>query len=214
MKRSDLWAALVIGAAVGLLSQPILANIAGQFNLSLTFALRAEVFVGFTILAPIALYILYLLSRLVKVLYQFGKFAAVGTLNSFVDIGVLNLEILLFGTPGVWGYRFFKGISFLAATTNSYAWNKLWTFEVHEPANVAQAVKFYAAAVIGFLLNVGFASYVFSDVGRPAGVLPNVWANVGALSGIAASFLWDFLAYKYLVFKKPPVRPGPAPSTA
>lgn len=222
MKRNDLWAALAIGAAVGLLSQPILANIAGQFHLTLTYGLRAATFLGFTILAPAALYVLYLLSKFIKVLFQFGKFAAVGTLNSFVDIGVLNVEILLFGTPGVWGYRFFKGISFLCATTNSYLWNKIWTLQAREPMNAKQAVKFYAAAIIGFFLNVGFASYVFSGVARPAGVSPNVWANVGALAGIAASFLWDFLAYKYLVFREPkpaspasPVPPaGPAPSTA
>lgn len=214
MKRTDLWASLAIGAAVGLLSQPILANIAGQFHLALTYRLRIETFIGFTILAPVALYILYLLSRLIKVLYQFGKFAAVGTLNSFVDIGVLNLEILLFGAPGVWGYRFFKAISFLCATTNSYAWNKFWTFEAREPVNARQAVKFYAAAVIGFLLNVGFASYVFSDVARPTSISTNVWANVGALAGIAASFLWDFLAYKYLVFREPTRLSDPTPSTA
>lgn len=212
MKRNDLWASLVIGAAVGLLSQPILANIAGQFHLSLTYALRIATFLSFTILAPVALCILYLLSKLIKVLYQFGKFAAVGTLNSFVDIGVLNLEILLFGTPGVWGYRFFKGISFLCATTNSYAWNKLWTFEARDPVNARQAVKFYAAAAIGFLLNVGFASYVFSDVGAPTGISSNVWANVGALAGVAASFLWDFLAYKYLVFREPSRSAGSVPS--
>ncbi len=207
MKRSDFWAALVIGAAVGLLSQPILANVAGQFHLALTPARRAAVFLGFTAFAPLALSVLYLLSRFVRVLYQFGKFAAVGTLNSFVDVGVLNLEIILFGAPGVWGYRIFKSISFLCSTTNSYAWNKFWTFEAHEPVNAAQAVKFYAAAAVGFLLNVSVASYVFSGVARPAGVSANVWANVGALAGIAASFLWDFLAYKYLVFRQSRVEP-------
>lgn len=214
MKRSDLWATLVIGAAVGLLFQPILTNLAGQFHWNLTYALRAGTFLGFTALAPAALYVLYLLSKLVKVLFQFGKFAAVGTLNSFVDVGVLNLEILLLGAvPGIWTYRLFKGISFLCATTNSYAWNKFWTFQVKEPMSPKQAVKFYSAAVIGFLLNVGFASYVFSDVGRPGGVSANVWASVGALAGIAASFLWDFLAYKHWVFREPK-GPEAAPAMA
>ncbi len=206
MKRKDFLASLAIGAAVGLLSQPILANLAGQFRLDLTWTLRVEVFAGFTIFAPLALFVLYLLGKLVPVLYQFGKFAAVGTLNSFVDVGVLNLEILLLGAPGVWGYRIFKSVSFLAATTNSFFWNKFWTFNAEEPATARETVKFYAVAVVGFLLNVGIASYVFSGVARPASLSPNVWANVGALAGIAASFLWDFLGYKYLVFKRPAVR--------
>lgn len=202
MKRNDLLAAGIIGAAVGLLSQPILANVAGSFRLDLTFTLRTEIFVGFTLLAPLGLFILSLLGKLLPVLYQFGKFAAVGTLNTFVDIGVLNLEVMIFGAPSAWGYRIFKAASFLTATTNSFLWNKFWTFDSREAANFTQTVKFYSAAAIGFLLNVGSASYVFSDVSRPAGVSVNLWVNAGAIVGVAASFLWDFLAYKYWVFKK------------
>ncbi len=203
MKRGDWWAIVVIGAVVGLLSQAILANVAGSLHLNLTFALRAGILVGFIVLAPLALFILYLLGKLVPVLYQFGKFAAVGVLNTFVDIGVLNLEILVFGTPAAWPYRIFKAISFLAATTNSFLWNKFWTFNSREPANANQTVKFYLVAIVGFCLNVGLASYVFSNVSRPTTISPNLWANVGAIVGVAAAFLWDFLGYKYLVFKKP-----------
>jgi putative flippase GtrA len=206
MKRRDLWASVIIGAAVGLLSQPILVNVAGSFNISLTLGLRIGVFVGFTLLAPLALFILSLLGRMLPVLYQFGKFAAVGTLNTFVDIGVLNLEILAFGTPAAWPYRIMKTVSFLAGTTNSFLWNKFWTFDSREPANASQTVKFYSVAVVGFILNVGLASYVFTSVARPTSISPNLWANIGALAGVAAAFLWDFIGYKYLVFKKPAER--------
>lgn len=202
MQRRD-WAAIfIIGAAVGLLSQLILTNVAGSFHIALTPGLRLAVFAGFTLLAPAALSVLHLAGKFMPVLYQFGKFAAVGTLNTFVDIGVLNLELLALGTPGAWGYRAFKAVSFLAGTTNSFLWNKFWTFDSREPANASQTIKFYAVAVVGFLLNVGLASYVFSNVGRPASLSPNLWANVGALAGVAAAFLWDFIGYKYLVFKK------------
>lgn len=202
MTRRDLIASVVIGAGVGALSQLILTNVAGSFGLELTALFRTEVFIGFTLLAPTALFILSLLGRVIPVLYQFGKFAAVGTLNTFVDIGVLNLLIVLFGTPGTWGYRVFKSLSFIAGTTNSFLWNKFWTFEAHEPANFMQTVKFYFAAFIGFVLNVGLASYVFSSVVRPVSVSPDAWASVGALVGVAAAFFWDFLAYKFWVFKK------------
>lgn len=199
-------AIVIIGAAVGLLSQPILANVAGSFNLNLTLTLRMVVFLGFAILAPLALFILYLVGKILPVLYQFGKFAAVGVLNTFVDIGVLNLEILAFGTPAAWPYRVFKAVSFLAATTNSFFWNKFWTFDSREPANPSQTIKFYLVAIGGFLINVGVASYVFSGVARPAAISANLWANIGAMVGVASGFLWDFLGYKYVVFKKPTTR--------
>ena len=182
--------------------------IPGSFGFALTLGLRIGVFIGFVILAPLALLILSYLGKFIPVLYQFGKFASVGVLNTFVDIGVLNLEILALGTPGAWTYRIFKAVSFFAATTNSFLWNKFWTFDSHEPANPAQTVKFYAVAVVGFFLNVGLASYVFSGVARPEGISLNLWANIGAIAGVAAAFVWDFLGYKYFVFKKtaPPVQ--------
>ncbi len=199
MKRRDWIAIVVIGAAVGLLSQAILANV---LTIPLTLTIRVGVFAGFTVLAPLALAILYAFGKFVPVLYQFGKFAAVGVLNTFVDVGTLNLEILIMGAPGAWGYRIMKAVSFLAATTNSFFWNKFWTFDSREPADAAQTIKFYAVAVVGFLLNVGVASVVFTNIGHPAAISDKQWANVGALAGVAASFLWDFLGYKYLVFKK------------
>ena len=55
MKRSDWWAIVVIGAAVGLLSQPILGNVAGSFHLDLTLAVRTGAFIAFTVLAPLAI---------------------------------------------------------------------------------------------------------------------------------------------------------------
>jgi putative flippase GtrA len=199
MKRRDLWCILAIGAAVGLLAQPILA---GSLSFALTPMMRVGIFLGFTILAPLALFILAWLGKFMPVLYQFGKFAAVGTLNTFVDIGVLSLEILILGTPGILIYVIFKTVSFLAATTNSFLWNKFWTFDSKEPANPSQTLKFYAVAVIGFILNVGLASYVFGGITNPEGISPVLWAKIAAFAGVAAAFLWDFLGYKYFVFKK------------
>jgi len=201
MNSVDRRAIVAIGAAVGLLSQPILANIVGS-RFDLTLGVRIGVFIGFTILAPLALFILSLLGKFVPVLYQFGKFASVGVLNTFVDIGVLNLEIIALGTPGPWHYRLFKAVSFLAGTTNSFLWNKFWTFDSREPANALQTFKFYGVAVGGFLLNVGAASYVFSNVAPPASVSIALWANIAAMCGVAASFAWDFIGYKFFVFKK------------
>jgi putative flippase GtrA len=203
MKKKDWISITIIGAAVGLLIQPILSTVTSSFHVaSITFSLRVEIFLFFTILAPVALLVLYWIGKLLPVVYQFGKFAAVGVLNSFVDLGVLNLEILAFGTPSAWPYRVFKGVSFLAATTNSFLWNKYWTFNSQEPANAQQTIKFYSVAFVGFVLNVALASYVFSNVARPASISPNLWANIGALVGVGAAFLWNFTGYKFWVFKK------------
>ena len=199
MKRGDLIKATIIGALVGLLVQPILTT---TIHGGVSMGIRVIVFFVALVLAPLALAILGWLGKWIPVLYQFGKFAAVGTLNSFVDFGVLNLELLAIPAPGAWTYRILKSISFLAGTTNSFFWNKFWTFDSREPASVGQTVKFYAVAVVGFFLNVAIASYVFSNITAPASFSPALWANVGALCGILVVFIWNFLGYKYIVFKK------------
>ena len=198
MTKKDFLCILVIGFAVGLLAQPIMGNLVSHLSLALRFA----VFFGFLILAPLLLFIAYLIGKFIPVIYQFAKFAAVGTLNTFIDFGVLNLEIFLFSVSSGILYSVFKGISFLAATTNSFFWNKYWTFNSKTPANPKETLKFYVVAIVGWVINVSLASFVVNVLSRPVSFSPNLWANVGALIGVAGSFLWDFLGYKFIVFKQ------------
>jgi len=198
MTKKDFLCILVIGFAVGLLAQPIMGNLVSHLSLALRFA----VFFGFLVLAPLLLFIAYLIGKFIPVIYQFAKFAAVGTLNTFIDFGVLNLEIFLFSVSSGILYSVFKGISFLAATTNSFFWNKYWTFNSKTPANPKETLKFYVVAIVGWVINVSLASFVVNVLSRPVSFSPNLWANVGALIGVAGSFLWDFLGYKFIVFKQ------------
>ncbi len=198
MSKKDFLLVTLIGALVGVLVQPIIVNLVQQPSA----ALRLGLLLGFTILAPLALFIAALIAKFIPVIYQFAKFAAVGSLNTVIDFGVLNLEIFLSGIAGGILYSVFKGISFLVATTNSFFWNKFWTFESREQATAGQAFSFYLIAGLAWLVNVLVASFVVNGLNRPLAVSPNLWANIGALAGIASSFLINFLGYKYFVFKK------------
>lgn len=204
MNKKDLWLAVVIGAAVGALAQPMLSTLHGslaRFGVGSGAATRLGFFVFFLILAPVALWIAYLLGKMWGVLYQFAKFAAVGTLNSFIYFGVLNLLIALTGIAKGTPYAFFVLLGFLLSTTNSFFWNKFWTFHSGDKASAEQAISFYAIAAGGALLNTGAATFLVNYVAHPS-VSDNLWANIGALLGIGVSFLWNFLGYKYFVFAK------------
>lgn len=198
MPPDDLKKVFVIGVGVGVFSQLI----AGNLIPSPSAVFRVEMFFGFVALAPFALFVAHLLGKRVPVIYQFAKFAAVGSLNAAIDFGLLNLMIFSTGiASGAW-YSVFKGASFLCATTNSFFWNKHWTFEARQTAKKKEAALFYAWAAGGWVLNVSVASVVVNGIGIPAGISASVWANVGALVGVGASFLWNFLGYKFVVFKK------------
>src|SRR3989338_1084351 len=190
MTKKDLLLVALIGGLVGLLIQPVLVNVQAGGTLGGFFGLtddllRLAVFLFFLVFAPLALAVAHLIRPYVPVLYQFAKFGAVGTLNSFIDLGVLNVLNLVSGIPAdklsnlMFGT--FKTISFLLATTNSYLWNKNWTFGDQSRSQAGTVVK-----ALG-----------------PAFGTAELWVNVVApLAGIFAGLLGNFLGYKYLVFKK------------
>jgi len=205
MKKGDLKTIVIIGLLIGVLIQPVLVNVLNGISL----VQRIAIFIGLAVLAPTVLYVAYLIGKVVPVLYQFAKFAAVGTLNTMVDFGVLNLEIFLSNIYQGVGYSVFKAISFICATTNSFFWNKYWTFGAAGKATAGEAVRFYVIAGVGWILNVSAASLVVNILARPAVISPGQWSNIGALAGVAAAFLWDFLGYKFIVFKKTSVAAEP-----
>lgn len=202
LSRRDFIRIAIIGAGVGLLIQPILANnLPAKYDAFLSPLARIGIFIFFLVLAPLALWIAKLLSQKFAGIYQFAQFAAVGTLNSFIDLGVFNLETFFYGSALISNTLFavFKAISFLAGTTNSFIWNKYWTFGAQEKMTAKEVTSFYGIALVGWIFNVAVATLVKS-VG-PVG--STAWVNlVAPLGGVVATFLWDFFGYKYFVFKK------------
>ncbi|MFH1161793.1 MAG: GtrA family protein [Candidatus Jorgensenbacteria bacterium] len=194
----DYCLAAVIGFLVGWLVLLPAANL----GYGVTVPLAAASVVGFSLFAPLALSVLRYLSRFWGVLSQFGKFAAVGTLNTLLDLGVLNFLIWESGVAKGFPFVGFKAVSFLVASTNSYFWNKFWTFQSRLPVSGLEYLRFVLFTFVGALLNVGVASLVVNVVGAPAGVGERLWANIAALLAVASSFLWNFLNYKHIVFKE------------
>lgn len=200
--KRDMIAALAIGGAVGLLFQPIISNFGTAIQNAIFVplaALRLTVFAVAIVGFPLGI---VFLSRFLPSLYQFGKFAVVGVLNSSIDLGVFNLETFFWGAlPATSVFAVFKAISFLAATTNSFLWNKYWTFEKKAKPRSDEVIKFYAVAIIGGLLNVGIAT--LAKVGLGGFVSGNALVNlIAPVCGILGAFLWDFFGYKYFVFKQ------------
>lgn len=211
MTGRDLLLAVVIGAAVGLLIQPVLTNTGADILLSNLLSLPSRLvrplfFFFFLVLAPTSLSAAGLVGKHFPLIYQFAKFAAVGTLNSFIDIGVLNLQTFFSGIPAgaISNLTFgtFKTASFFAATTNSFFWNKFWTFEDKNRLQTGMVIKFYGITIFNALLNVGVATAV-KAAGPAFAISPELWVNaVAPVTGIFAGFTGNFLGYKFLVFRK------------
>ncbi|MFA7208859.1 MAG: GtrA family protein [Parcubacteria group bacterium] len=137
---------------------------------------------------------------------QFAKFFVVGIMNTGVDLVILN--ILMFSTRQTEGifYSFFKTLSFLAAVIFSYFINKHWTFQ--DKSDTDAHKKFYqfiGISIIGAFINVTVATLVVGIARPMIGtdlISGQLWGNIGALSGTAVGLFWNFIGYKFWVFKK------------
>ncbi len=201
LTKKDYLLVSIIGFFFGLFSLPILKNIKIS-GLPITITAGIAIVIFFILFAIAALWISSLIAKKIPVFLQIAKFAATGALNTFIDLGILNILLIAFSvTAGVW-YAVFKGISFTVATINSYLWNKYWTFESKANANVKEFGQFLVVSVIGFGVNVASASFIVNVIHPLAGFTPARWANVGALSATIISLVWNFIGYKFIVFKK------------
>ncbi len=208
MKKKDILVGLVIGCLIGILALATIKNIESViqerfswFNLKMIYPLPLIM----PILAVIGLFAAQILAKKIKTIWQFAKFALVGALNTFVDLGILNLLIFLggAGVPQGMLYGFFKFISFSAAATNSYFWNKSWTFEKGGQIKGKEFAGFYLATGVGALINVGVALFFVKITGPLLGMNELLWAGIIApFIGVFAGFIWNFLAYKFIIFKK------------
>ncbi len=207
--KKDYFIISIIGFLFGLLLLPVLNNIKLTFFVVDFSAKGGSAFggknvflliIGFIIFANLALWFASLLSRVIPIFLQVAKFAAVGGLNTLLDLGVLNVLILISGVAVGYWYPIFKGISFIVANINSYFWNKHWTFGVSNSANIKEFSQFIGVSFIGFAINVGIASLLVNFIGSSKGISPERWANIGALSATIISLVWNFIGYKFIVF--------------
>ena len=197
MKKTDAIISAVIGFLIGVFFFIIIKNIG--IEIPYTWLLL----IIFPPLALLGMFVVSFLGRKFLIIYQAGKFMLVGALNTFIDLGTLNILIWFSGiVAGPW-YSVFKGISFLVATTNSYFWNKHWTFRKRERFFApGEFSKFLVVTTIGLSINVGIASVVVNIIGPQFGMGTKMWANVGAFTAVLVAWGWNFLGSKFVVFKK------------
>ena len=197
MTKKDFIIGVIVSILVGLLSLPTV------LNLNLVMGIMGEILIPFilAVLTVVGLLTMSFLSKWLAVLWQIGKFIVIGGLNTFLDFGVLNFLMLFSGVATGAGYSGFKGISFIIAVANSYFWNKYWVFESTGEKQKGEFLKFFIISAVGFGINVGIASFTVNFVGAPEGIASNLWANIGAALAVVFSLIWNFLGYKFLVFK-------------
>lgn len=198
MKKIDIILALITGEVVAWLFLNMFKGIEALAGIK---ALGWILPIAFPIMAVIGLWITYLIGKKYLFVFQLGKFCLAGAFFTVIDVGLLDVLVLLSGFNSGLIYSLFKGISFIIATIVKYVGSKFWVFEGSGGELGTQIGKFFLVTAIGFGINVGVASLVVNIIGPQFSLTSKIWANAGAIIATFVAMTWNFIGYKFIVFK-------------
>lgn len=126
---------------------------------------------------------------------QVLRFAIVGGLNTLVDYGTFNLLVVVARMHPVAA----NPISVAAGITNSFLWNKHFTFGAGGWHRwYRQAAFFIAVSVTGLFINTG-CLWLLTNLTGAQSVLA---VNLQKLAASIVSLTWNFIGYRFLVFRR------------
>lgn len=197
--RSDYKFGVISGFISALLTIPIIINL-GVFQEYLAYLIPAMV-----VLMPIGWVVVLLIARKIAskfaLIYQIVKFGIVGFLNTVIDFGILNLLSWMTGIYSGKQIIILNSVAFAFAVTNSYFWNKYWTFNSGDNAKKGEFAEFLAVSVVGLIINTGIV-YTVTTYAPLFVENPALLENIAKLFATAFALIWNFIGYKFIVFKK------------
>jgi len=195
--KIDYLIAALIGFLTGIFAIPTVLNLGVRNKLILLLLPW--------VLAPLWIFGVWLgrfLSRWVSFMLQFGKYAAVGFLNTAIDFGILNILSMVTGVTKGFIIGGVNIPGFLVASFNSYLWNKFWVFKkVDERGVFHDFLPFFLVTLIGILVNGVIVILLTTYVSPLFGFDAKAWLNLSKVFATAVTFVWNFTGYKFLVFR-------------
>jgi len=197
----------IIAAAIGEATAWYFINLLGEQGIAEKLGPLARqlwiLAILFPILAPLGLWVASLLGKKFLSIYQLAKFLLIGVIATIFDLGTLALFINLSGISSGYGFTMFKGTSFIIATVLKYVPDKYWAFKKKESGNVKKELfQFFCVTLVGLGVNMFIANFIVNTMGPQFGLPAKLWANLGGIGAVVVTFAWNFIGYKFIVFKK------------
>lgn len=200
MKKIDIILALIAGFAVAWFFSGLAKDI--KFLASMP-SLSLILYILLPILSVLGLWVAWLLGKKFLFIFQVAKFLLLGALATFVDLGVFKLLGLAFVLNVSFANIIYKGASFLVATFAKYWGNKFWAFEKTEKKGMGKEMaQFYIVTALGLAVDVGIFSVVVNNIGPRLEIPAKTWETIGVLIAAVIVSVWNFIGYKFIVFKK------------
>jgi len=159
------------------------------------------------VILPVAEYIAYIIaSRLfshILFLKQLGRFGIVGLMNVCVDIGIATTLRRAYDIdPKSAEMLPILVIASAIAIVNSYFWQRMWTFAEKAPPSSKEFITFVIVTLIGLGLNTAVSVAIIQGVGALSVLSPDRIVTISKIAATAVSLFWNFLGYKFIVFKE------------
>jgi len=207
IRKKDLFLAGLAGELAALLSFPILKNLQIFYILAKAGINTVGFSVFWILLVPTgamaALYFFYFLAKYKNHIgfFELGKYGIIGVLNTMLNAGIYNFLIFITDIASGFTIDIFFVVAFIATVTNSFFWNKFWTFTEKKIENIKrEAVQFFIISAIVTMINAAILHIIINTIGAPSGVDQKIWANIALSFTIITAFLGNFFSYKYIVF--------------
>ncbi|MFX0057850.1 MAG: GtrA family protein [Candidatus Heimdallarchaeota archaeon] len=131
----------------------------------------------------------YLTSK--DLIIKFTKFAIVGAIGTFINLGVLFLFADIFGVY----YIISEVIAFYVSVLNNYILNKVWTFkEKIKERTLIKYLQYLIINILSLIINLGVL-YILVEAF-------NVWYILAEFFAIICAFLVNFIGNTLWTFRK------------
>lgn len=203
MKLLDILITIVCGEALALLAADFLKEYEGVFEVAKwTFLFL------FPVLSIIVFWLVDLISKKLPFALQLAKYFLVGVIATLIDLKVYGLLTWFFGLELVMIIGVSKGISFLISVLVKFVGNKYWAFEETKKEGIKEEFsKFLIVTFIGLLIDLSCFFYFSRILGPQFGISPEVWVKISVILAAVVAAAWNFLSYKFIVFKKQDASP-------
>lgn len=198
MKKIDIIISLVTGFGVGILFAYFAKDLGAAIPF---FGIILPIFLA--VLSVFLLWLSYLVGKRFIFVFQLAKFVLIGALFALFDLVILDRLLQWYDITEGAKYSLFVGVSFIIATAAKYVFDKYWAFEKKEGSDAKKEfIGFFVVTILSGFIQIGIATFVVNVVGPQFGMSKLGWAYVGKLVGIVIASAWNFIGYKFIIFKK------------
>ena len=140
---------------------------------------------------------------------RFFRFAVVGAIGAVLDFGVMNLLVNAFSFPLVLAGT----ISFLAAVSSNFTWNRIWTYPDSRSKPLFQQLgEFFIVSIVGLLIRIPTLAILepimldlVGNIAYSAEIIPEtsikvISENITLAITIVIVLFWNFFANRYWTY--------------